>query len=151
VAGATDGGAADGTVEADGSRFVRGFVTASLLYCVGPLTILGAIQDASGETPQLYIVKGTLDGFMTIVLAATYGVGAIFSAASVFVVQGGLTLAGSGLDAVLDERMRVELFAAGGFAVTAIGLNLLGITRIRLGNLLPGLVVTPALVAIFAV
>lgn len=151
AAGATDGGAANGAVETDGSRFVRGFVTASLLYCVGPLTILGAIQDASGETPQLYIVKGTLDGFMTIVLAATYGVGAIFSAASVFVVQGGLTLAGSGLDAVLDERMRVELFAAGGFAVTAIGLNLLRITRIRLGNLLPGLVVTPALVAIFAV
>jgi uncharacterized membrane protein YqgA involved in biofilm formation len=137
--------------EGEPGRFVRGFVTATLLYCVGPLTILGAIQDASGETPQLYIIKGTLDGFMSIVLAATYGVGVVMSAASVLVVQGSLTLAGTGLDAVLDARMRVELFAAGGFAVTAIGLNLLGITRIRLGNLLPGLLVTPVLVAIFAV
>jgi uncharacterized membrane protein YqgA involved in biofilm formation len=142
--GARDPGASDG-------RFVRGFVTATLLYCVGPLTILGAIQDASGETPQFYIVKGTLDGFMTIVFAATYGVGAIFSAASVFVVQGSLTLVGTGLDALLDARMRTELFAAGGLAVIAIGLNLLQIARIRLANLLPGLVVTPVLVAIFAV
>lgn len=70
------------------STFVNGFVTASLLFCVGPLTILGAIEDASGKTPQLYIIKGTLDGFMTIIFAALYGVGAIFSAVSVFVVQG---------------------------------------------------------------
>jgi uncharacterized membrane protein YqgA involved in biofilm formation len=88
---------------------------------------------------------------MTIVFAATYGAGAIFSAASVFVVQGSLTLVGTGLDALLDARMRAELFAAGGLAVIAIGLNLLQIARIRLANLLPGLVVTPILVAIFAV
>ena len=135
----------------DDGSFTRGFVTATLLFCIGPLTILGAIEDATGEVPRLFIIKGTLDGFMSMIFTATYGIGAAFSAASVFVVQGVLTLAGTGLDAALDERMRTELFAAGGFMVIAIGVNLLGITKIRLGSLLPGLIVTPLLVVWFAV
>ena len=132
------------------STFVNGFVTATLLFCVGPLTILGAIEDASGRTPQLYIIKGTLDGFMTIIFTALYGVGAIFSAVSVFVVQGSLTVFGTSLDALLTDRMRLELFSAGGLAVIAIGINLLEIKKIRLGSLLPGLVITPILVWVFA-
>ena len=132
------------------STFVNGFVTATLLYCVGPLTILGAIEDASGRTPQLYIIKGTLDGFMTIIFTALYGVGAIFSAVSVFVVQGTLTIFGTSIDSLLTDRMRLELFSAGGLAVIAIGINLLEIKKIRLGSLLPGLVITPLLVWIFA-
>lgn len=133
------------------SGFVTGFVTATLLFCIGPMTILGAIEDASGQTPQLYIIKATLDGFMALIFAATYGIGAAFSALSVLVVQGSLTAAGTGLDALLDDRMRTEMFAAGGFAVLAIGLNLLQITRIKLGSMLPGLILTPILVALFAV
>jgi len=141
----------DDSVDAKSDNsFVTGFVTATLLFCVGPLTILGAIQDATGETPQLYIIKGSLDGFVAIIFTATYGLGVAFSALSVFVVQGTLTLLGSFLDSALDERMRTELFAAGGLAVIAIGINLLEIKRIRLGSLLPGLLVTPVLVAIFA-
>lgn len=132
-------------------KFVNGFVTATLLFCIGPLTILGAMQDATGETPQLYIIKGTLDGFMNVIFGAIYGVGAVFSALSVFVVQGSLTLGGSALDNLLNDRMRIELFSAGGFAVMAIGLNLLEIKKIRLGSLLPGLVITPLLVWLFAV
>ena len=132
------------------STFVNGFVTATLLFCVGPLTILGAIEDASGRTPQLYIIKGTLDGFMTIIFTALYGVGAIFSAVSVFVVQGSLTVFGTSIDALLTDRMRLELFSAGGLAVIAIGINLLEIKKIRLGSLLPGLVITPILVWVFA-
>ena len=132
-------------------RFVNGFVTATLLFCIGPLTILGAMQDATGETPQLYIIKGTLDGFMNVVFGAIYGVGAVFSALSIFIVQGSLTLGGSALDNLLNDRMRIELFSAGGFAVMAIGLNLLEIKKIRLGSLLPGLVITPVLVWLFAV
>lgn len=132
-------------------RFVNGFVTATLLFCIGPLTILGAMQDATGETPQLYIIKGTLDGFMNVIFGAIYGMGAIFSALSIFVVQGSLTLGGSALDNLLNDRMRIELFSAGGFAVMAIGLNLLEIKKIRLGSLLPGLVITPLLVWLFAV
>lgn len=139
--------AGDGTEH----KFVEGFVTATLLFCVGPLTILGAIEDASGRTPQLYIIKGTLDGFMTVIFTAIYGIGAIFAAGSVLVVQGTLTIFGTGLDSMLTDRMRVELFAAGGIAVMAIGLNLLEIKKIRLGSLLPGLIITPLLVWIFAV
>lgn len=134
----------------DSGNFVQGFVTATLLFCIGPLTILGAIEDASGRTPQLYIIKGTLDGFMSIIFVAVYGIGAMFSAFMVFLVQGLLTLGGTGIDSILNERMRIELFAAGGFTVLAIGLNLLEIKKIKLGSLLPGLVVTPILVALFA-
>ena len=130
--------------------FVTGFVTATLLFCIGPLTILGAIQDASGATPQLYIIKGTLDGFMSVIFGAVHGVGVLFSAVSVFIVQGTLTLFGTRLDALLNDRMRIELFAAGGLAVMAIGLNLLDIKKIRLGSLLPGLIITPILVQLFA-
>ncbi len=137
--------------DGDEGTFVKGFVTATLLFCIGPMTILGAIEDASGKTPQLYIIKGTLDGFMSIIFVAAYGIGAAFSAISVFVVQGLLTLGGTGIDSLLDDRMRTELFAAGGFCVMAIGLNLLEIKRIKLGSLLPGLILTPVLVAIFAV
>ncbi|MFM8815343.1 MAG: DUF554 domain-containing protein [Actinomycetes bacterium] len=134
----------------DPGQFISGFVTATLLFCIGPLTILGAIQDASGVTPQLYIIKGTLDGFMSVIFGAIHGVGVLFSAVSVFVVQGTLTLFGMQLDSLLNDRMRVELFAAGGLAVMAIGLNLLDIKKIRLGSLLPGLIVTPVLVQLFA-
>jgi uncharacterized membrane protein YqgA involved in biofilm formation len=134
----------------DPGRFISGFVTATLLFCIGPLTILGAIQDASGETPQLYIIKGTLDGFMSVIFGAIHGVGVLFSAVSVSVVQGTLTLFGTQLDSLLNDRMRIELFATGGLAVMAIGLNLLDIKKIRLGSLLPGLIVTPVLVQLFA-
>ena len=87
---------------------------------------------------------------MMIIFSALYGVGAIFSAASVFFIQGSLTLFGTSLDTLLTDRMRLELFSAGGIAVLAIGLNLLEIKRIRLGSLLPGLVITPLLVWLFA-
>lgn len=139
------------TKEGSESTFVTGFVTATLLFCIGPMTILGAIEDASGRTPQIYIIKGTLDGFMSIIFTAAYGIGAAFSALGVLVVQGLLTLGGTGLDSILDDRMRTEMFAAGGFTVLAIGLNLLEIKKIKLGSLLPGLIVTPLLVALFAV
>lgn len=135
----------------DEASFVTGFVTASLLFCVGPLTILGALQDASGETPQLYIIKSTLDGFMSMILTAAHGIGAAFSAFSVLVVQGTLTLGGTSIDSLLTERMQIEMFATGGFAVLAIGLNLLNITKIRLGSLIPSLLVAPIVVWLFAV
>jgi uncharacterized membrane protein YqgA involved in biofilm formation len=88
---------------------------------------------------------------MSMILTAAHGIGAAFSALSVFVVQGLLTLAGTSIDAMLTERMQVEMFATGGFAVLAIGLNLLQLTKIRLGSLIPSLVVAPVVVWIFSV
>ena len=87
---------------------------------------------------------------MTVIFTALYGVGAMFSAVTVFVVQGTLTLFGTRIDLLLDDRMRIEMFAAGGIAVMAIGLNLSELKKFRIGSLLPGLVVTPLLVWIFA-
>ena len=135
---------------ADGSKFVNGFLTASLLYVVGPLTVLGAIEDGSGSTPNLYLIKASLDGFMSVVFASVYGIGVLFSALSVLVVQGSLTVLGLRLDEILVPRIESELYASGGLAVVGIGLNLLGITKIRVGSMLPGLVLTPILVALFA-
>ena len=135
---------------ADSSKFVSGFLTASLLYVVGPLTVLGAIEDGSGATPNLYLIKASLDGFMSVVFASVYGVGVLFSALSVLVVQGLLTIAGLQLDAILVPRIEAELYAAGGLAVLGIGLNLLGIAKVRVGSMLPGLLTTPLLVYLFA-
>jgi uncharacterized membrane protein YqgA involved in biofilm formation len=134
----------------DRSGFVTGFVNATLVYCVGPLTILGCIEDGTGRTPQLLLIKSALDGFMSVIFAATYGVGVAFSAISLLVVQGLLTLAGSGLDRVLDDRMTTELFAAGGVLVVGIGLRLLELKAVRVASLLPGLVLAPLFVWLFA-
>jgi uncharacterized membrane protein YqgA involved in biofilm formation len=87
---------------------------------------------------------------MSVIFGAIHGVGVLFSAVSVFIVQGTLTLFGTSLDSLLNDRMRIELFATGGLAVMAIGLNLLEIKKIRLGSLLPGLIITPVLVKLFA-
>jgi uncharacterized membrane protein YqgA involved in biofilm formation len=87
---------------------------------------------------------------MSVIFGAIHGVGELFSAVSVFVVQGTLTVFGTHLDSLLNDRLRIELFATGGLAVMAIGLNLLDIKKIRLGSLLPGLIVTPVLVQLFA-
>lgn len=135
---------------ADGG-FAEGFVVATLLYCIGPLTILGGIEDGSGAFPQLYVIKAALDGTMAIMLTARYGTGVALSAISILFVQGSLVLGGTRLDAILDPRMSIEMYAAGGLAVMGIGLNLLEVTRIRLASFLPGLVITPILVASFAV
>ena len=131
-------------------RFTEGFVTATLLFCIGPLTILGGIEDGTGQVPRLYFIKSALDGTMSLVFGSQFGPGAALSAVSVLVVQGGIAGFGSVLDRVLTERQTVELFATGGLAVVGIGLNLLGMTKIRVASFLPGLLIAPVLVAVFA-
>ena len=131
-------------------RFTEGFLTATLLFCIGPLTILGGIEDGTGQVPRLYFIKSALDGTMSLVFGSQFGPGAALSALSVLVVQGGIAACGTLLDRVLSERQTVELFATGGIAVVGIGINLLGIARIRVASFLPGLVIAPILVAVFA-
>lgn len=133
-----------------GAGFVDGFVSATLIFCVGPLTILGSISDGLGNGAQLLFIKAALDGTVAMVLASTLGIGVLLSAASVLIVQGALTLAASGLHALLSGRMIVETTATGGMLIVAIGLRLLEIKRLRVGNFLPALVIAPVAVALFA-
>ena len=135
---------------ADEGSFVEGFVAASLVFCVGPLTILGSISDGLGAGSQELIVKAALDGLVAIVFASTLGIGVGFSALTILVVQGGLTLGASAADSILTTRMVAEMTAAGGVMLMGIGVRLLEIKPVRVGSLLPGLVIAPVLVSLFA-
>ena len=134
------------------TSFVEGFVAASLLFCVGPLTILGSIKDGLGgpDHAQLLFVKAALDGLVAIVFASTLGWGVAFSALTIVVVQGSLTLAAGAADRVLTARMIDEMTATGGVMIMGIGLRLLDLKRVRVASFLPALVLAPVAVALFA-
>jgi len=122
------------------STFVEGFVTSSLLYCTGAMVIIGAIQDGiTGNASTLYI-KSMLDGVASIALASTLGVGVIFSAASVFLVQGIITLLATKLTFLQEPAVLGAITGTGGLLIVAIAINLLNMAKIRIGNLLPALV-----------
>ena len=135
------------TAEKD-SAFSKGFVTASLLFCVGPMTILGSIQDGLSGDFTLLAAKSILDGFASLALAASMGWGVLFAALTVLVYQGGLTLGAGLMKTLLTEPMVAEMTATGGTLILAIGLNLLDLTTIRVANFLPALVVAPLVVAV---
>ena len=141
-----------GTTEEDapGSTFAEGFVTATLIFCVGPLTILGSISDGLGLGAQQLFVKSALDGTVAVVLASTLGAGVMLSALSVLVIQGLLTLAAAAVHAALSSRMIVETTATGGIMILGIALRILDIKRIRVGSFLPAVVIAPVAVALFA-
>lgn len=122
------------------STFVQGFVSASLLYLTGAMMIVGAIQDGTaGDTRTLYI-KSLLDGVASIALSSTLGAGVAFSALSVLVVQGGVTLLASHLAFMHEPAVLNLVTATGGLIILGIGINLMNMTRIRIGNFLPALV-----------
>lgn len=126
------------------------FVTSSLVFCIGPLAILGSLQDGLGRGYQLLLVKSGLDGFASLVFASTLGWGVALSAVSVGIYQGALTALSNVIDPLLTPRMLVELTATGGVMVMAIGVRLLDLRRIRVGSMLPALVITPIAVGLFA-
>ena len=129
-------------------RFIEGFVTASLVFCVGPLTILGALSDGLGLGAEQLYLKATLDGFAAIAFAASLGVGVLASALTVAVVQGLLTVVGFVLGDFLPAAHLAALTATGGLLLLGVGLRLLRIRQVPVGNLLPALVVAPLLVAV---
>lgn len=131
-------------------RFVEGFVTATLLFSIGPMSILGSIDDGLGRGAQILIVKAALDGLVSILFAATMGWGVAISAVIVGIYQGLMTLCASGLDAILTDRMVHEMSATGGIMILGIALGFMEVKPIRVGSLLPGLFVAPVLVALFA-
>ena len=136
--------------EDDGSnKFVRGFLTSSLLFCVGPMAILGSIQDGLTGDYNLLAVKSVLDGFASVAFASTLGIGVAFSSLIILVYQGGISLMAAQLDAIVTTSMMNELTATGGILLIGIGIsNLLEIKKIRVGNMLPALVIAPVIVGI---
>jgi uncharacterized protein len=126
-------------------RVSLAFVTTSLLFCVGPLTVVGSFLDGSRGDITLLAIKSTLDGVSAIIFAATLGWGVVLSAASVLVVQGTLTLLAFLLHASLSDLQTTELTAAGGIAVVGLALGLLELKTIKVANLLPGLLIAPTL------
>lgn len=137
--------------EANQARFVRGFLTASLVFCVGPMTILGAIQDGLTGDYNLLAVKSVLDGFAALAFASTLGVGVLFSVLVILVYQGGLSLLAAQVAGAVTPQMMNEMSAVGGIILLAIALSsLLEIRPIRSGNFLPALVIAPAITALLA-
>lgn len=131
--------------------FVDGFLLASLTFGVGAMMIVGSLQDGISGDSELLIVKATLDGLVSVPFAAVYGWGVGFSALSIAVLQGAVTVLGATLgESLLDDRMVAELEATGGVMILGIGLRLLDLKKVKVGSFLPALVIAPLLVAIFA-
>lgn len=129
------------------SRFVRGFLAASLLYCTGPIAIMGSIQDGLNGDFQLLAVKSVLDGFISIAFASTLGIGVMFSILPIFVYQGGISLLSGTLSSVINEPMMTEMTATGGVILFGLGISsLLEIKKIRVGNFLPAILIAPVIV-----
>ncbi len=133
------------------SKFVRGFLTASLLFCVGPLTILGSIQDGLTGDFSLLAVKSVLDGFGALAFASTLGPGVLFSSVVILVYQGGISLLAHQLNALVTAAMMNEMTAAGGVILMGLAISsLLEIKKIRAGNFLPALAIAPLIVWILS-
>jgi len=130
-------------------RFVRGFFTASLLFCVGPIAVLGAVQDGLTGNFQLLAVKSVLDGFASLAFASSLGIGVLFSAMPILLYQGAISLLAGLIGPLVTDAMMVEMSAAGGILLAGIAVSsLLEIRPIRIGNFLPALLAVPLLVAV---
>ena len=124
----------------ESSTFVQGFVTASVLYCTGAMVIVGSIRDGTVGDPSILYVKSLLDGVASIAFASSLGLGVAFSALSVFAVQGAITLLASKLSFLQSPVVIESVTATGGLLILGIGINILEIKQIRVGNLVPALV-----------
>ncbi|RKX84107.1 MAG: DUF554 domain-containing protein [Spirochaetes bacterium] len=131
--------------EEDG-LFARGFLDATILFCVGPMTIVGSIEAGLQGNYDIIFTKSAMDGFMAIVLAASSGAGVIFSALSVLLIQGGLTLGSGALAPLVTDSILAEIGALGGYLILMIALNLLNLKKVKTANFLPSLL----LVILFA-
>lgn len=129
----------------DDARFVEGFVSASLLFCVGAMAIVGSFEAGLNHNYSILFTKSVLDGIMAIVLGSTLGIGVAFSAAAVIIYQGVLTLLASLLSPVLTDLVVSYMSAAGGIMIMAIGVTTAGIREINTVNTLPGLLVAALL------
>ena len=127
----------------------RAFVTASLVYCVGAMAIVGPLESSLNHNHSVLYAKSMLDGISAVVFASTLGPGVILSSAAVFIYQGTIALLGTWAQPLLAEPLLRELSATGGLLILGIGLNLLKVTSIKIANLLPAVFIAPLLVSIW--
>jgi len=130
-------------------QFVLGFVSASVLFCAGPMTIVGSLQDGLRGDSTLLVTKAIMDGFAAIALASSMGAGVLFSSFTVLLVQGGLTLLGSNMQFALEPGILHPLTAVGGILILGLALRLLEIKPIPVANFLPALVLIVPLAYFF--
>lgn len=124
----------------DETSFAQGFVFASLLFCIGPMTILGSLQAGLQNQPELLYIKSMMDGVSAIILTAALGLGVIFSAATVLIIQGSLVVLAQHMTFLNDPFYLSDFTSVGGIIIFAIGIRLLGVKEIKAGNYLPALV-----------
>ncbi len=125
----------------EGNGLARGFVSASLIFCVGSMAIIGSIESGLSGQHATLLAKAVLDGVFSIFFASTMGIGVAFSAIPVLIYEGILTLSAAGIKPLFTDAMVLELTAVGGVLILAIGLNQLRLTKLKIGNLLPSLLV----------
>ena len=130
------------------SEVSEAFVTATILFCVGPLTVVGSIQDGLTGDHQALVTKALLDGFASIALASTLGWGVALAAGSVLVIQGAISLGAGLFEDLLRGEALAAVTSAGGVLIVGISLKLLELRDVRVGNFLPALVLAPALVGV---
>lgn len=123
------------------SNFTKGFVTTSLIYCIGAMAIIGSLESGISGNHETLFAKSILDGISAIVFASTLGIGVAFSALAVFVYQGTITLLSSSIKDLLTAEVINEMSAIGGILIMAIGLTMSGIKKIKIGNLLPAILI----------
>lgn len=134
----------------DRDKFIQGFVNASLLFTIGPMAVLGALQDGLGQGFEILGLKSTLDGFTSVAFSATMGWGVAFSAIPVGLWQGALTLIAMWAGAVLSSALVASITATGGILLLGTGLRLLNIRMVAVADLLPALVVAPIITLLLA-
>ncbi len=127
-------------------KFVEGFITAFLIFCMGSMTIVGSIEDGLSGNPSILYAKSMLDCFASISLASVLGVGVLFSAIPLFLFQGGITLLASLSRSFFTEAVINELSATGGIILIGLGINILEIKKIRVANLLPSLLISAIII-----
>ncbi|SHG71825.1 hypothetical protein SAMN02745221_00820 [Thermosyntropha lipolytica DSM 11003] len=133
------------------SDFVKGFVSATLLFCVGAMAIIGALEDGLTGNYQILLVKSMLDGIFALLFAASMGMGVLFSAIPVFIYQGSISLAASFIKPLLTDPMINNITATGGILIMGLGINLVGLKKIKVANLLPSVFLVPLLMAMVKV
>lgn len=129
--------------------FSEGLITAFLLFCVGSMTILGAIEEGMGGKPELLLIKSLMDGISSIALTVAFGIGVMFSAIPLLLFQGGLTILASLAGEFINAGIITEVTATGGVILIGLGINLLEIKKIKVVNLLPAMLIVPLLMEIF--